>query len=257
MEHTIFYTTIMMMIVLAVIVFLALFRQTAGYGQHYSKKWGLAINNKLGWILMEVPTVIIYALFFYLGYIRYGTDLVPLVFLFLWNLHYLQRTFVFPLLIRGRDPMPITIILMGLVFNGINAYLQAYWIYIISPDFYTLEWILTGRFIAGILIFFSGFIINLHSDYIVRNLRPKGEDRAFQFKIPEGGMFRYVSCPSYFGEIFEWTGWAFATWSLAGLVFSIWTFANLAPRAIKNHQWYQKTFENYPKNRKALIPFLL
>ena len=55
----------------------------------------------------------------------------------------------------------------------------------------------------------------------------------------------------------EWTGWAIATWSLAGLVFPIWTFANLAPRAIKNHKWYKETFEDYPANRKALIPGIL
>jgi 3-oxo-5-alpha-steroid 4-dehydrogenase 1 len=243
---------------LAVIVFIMLFRQTAGYGQHYTKKWGFTVNNKLGWVLMEVPTVIIYGYFFYLGYTIYGTlELVPVIFLFIWNLHYLQRTFVFPLLIRGKDPMPITIVLMGVVFNGINGYLQAYWIYILSPSKYTVEWILTLRFIVGLLIFFVGFFINLQSDHIIRNLRPKDETRAFQFKIPKGGMFKYVSCPSYLGEILEWTGWAIATWSLAGLVFPIWTFANLAPRAIKNHKWYQEQFADYPKNRKALIPGIL
>lgn len=33
--------------------------------------------------------------------------------------------------------------------------------------------------------------------------------------------------------------------------------ANLAPRAYSHHLWYKKTFsENYPKSRKALIPFI-
>lgn len=246
------------MFVLAIIVFITLFRKTAGYGQHYTKKWGFSINNKLGWILMEIPTVIIYGFFTYLGYLKYGTiPLVPILFFLLWNLHYIQRTFIFPILIRGRDPMPIMIILMGVIFNGINAYLQSYWIYILSPSIYSLSWILSVRFVIGILIFFFGFFINLQSDHIIRNLRPKESTESFQFKIPQGGMFKYVSCPSYFGEVLEWTGWAIMTWSLAGLVFPIWTFANLAPRAIKNHKWYQETFTDYPKERKALIPFVL
>ena len=253
----VFYITTFAMFGLAVIVFITLLRKTAGYGQHYTKKWGFAINNKLGWVLMEVPTVLIYGFFFYKGYLLYGTNLVPLIFLFIWNLHYLQRTFVFPLLIRGKDPMPIAIVLMGVIFNGINGFLQAYWIYVLSPDFYTTQWILSLRFILGVTIFFIGFFINLQSDHIIRNLRPKDSTESFQFKIPEGGMFKYVSCPSYLGEILEWIGWAIATWSLAGLVFPIWTFANLAPRAIKNHKWYQEKFEDYPKNRKALIPGIL
>jgi hypothetical protein len=55
----------------------------------------------------------------------------------------------------------------------------------------------------------------------------------------------------------EWTGWAIATLSLPGLVFALWTAANLAPRALKHHAWYRKTFPDYPQSRKAIIPFVL
>lgn len=230
--------------------FIILLFITAGYGQHLSKKWGPSINNKLGWFIMEVPTVIIYLFYYLIG--NRKADLVPLVFMFIWMLHYFRRTFIFPILIRGKEPMPITIILMGFIFNGLNAYIQARWIYTFSPG-YSLSWIFNPLFITGILIFFSGFIINLHSDHIIRNLRESGET---DYKIPFGGMFQYISSPSYFGEITEWTGWAIMTWSFPGLIFVIWTFANLAPRARSNHNWYKETFENYPKNRKTLIPFI-
>ena len=46
------------------------------------------------------------------------------------------------------------------------------------------------------------------------------------------------------------------TWSLAGLAFALFTFCNLAPRALSNHRWYRETFEHYPSNRRALIPGL-
>ena len=78
-----------------------------------------------------------------------------------------------------------------------------------------------------------------------------------RYKIPEGFMFRYVSFPNYFGEILEWMAFAIMTWSLAGLSFMIWTMANLVPRAIKGHQWYHNKFESYPKNRKAIFPFII
>ena len=51
------------------------------------------------------------------------------------------------------------------------------------------------------------------------------------YHIPEGFLFKYVSCPNYLGEIIEWLGWAILTLSPAGLVFFIWTFSNLVPRA--------------------------
>ena len=74
------------------------------------------------------------------------------------------------------------------------------------------------------------------------------------YSVPEGGGFRYVSCPNYLGEIIEWAGWAVATWSPAGFAFSIYTAANLVPRARSNHAWYRARFPDYPVHRKALIP---
>ncbi|MHA1777308.1 MAG: 3-oxo-5-alpha-steroid 4-dehydrogenase, partial [Promethearchaeota archaeon] len=109
-------------------------------------------------------------------------------------------------------------------------------------------------FIIGTIIWICGFIINIYSDYILRNLREPGENG---YKIPYGGLFRFVSCPNYLGEILEWIGWAVLTWSISGLVFALWTIANLIPRAISHHRWYHQHFEEYPQNRKAIIPFIL
>jgi protein-S-isoprenylcysteine O-methyltransferase Ste14 len=69
-------------------------------------------------------------------------------------------------------------------------------------------------------------------------------------------LYRWISCPNYLGEIVEWSGWALATWSLPGLAFAVWTAANLAPRAHSHHLWYREHFEDYPPQRKALLPGL-
>ena len=234
----------------AIGVFILLFFVTAPYGLHFRKNWGPSIGNKLGWFIMEVPTVIIYLWLFLIG--DRQTNIVAIIFLAVWMLHYGQRTFIFPLLIRGVTQMPIAIIIFGMTFNGINTYLQARWINSLS-DPYSMNWFLSPMFLIGIAIFIIGFIMNMQSDNIIRNLRVPGEKG---YKIPYGGMFRYVSCPSYLGEITEWAGWATMTWSFPGLLFVAWTFANLAPRARSIHQWYHQKFPDYPKNRKALIPFI-
>ena len=70
-------------------------------------------------------------------------------------------------------------------------------------------------------------------------------------------MYRYISCPNYFGEIVEWIGFYLMTLSIPALIFVFWTMCNLIPRAISTHNWYLSSFDNYPKNRKVIIPFLI
>ncbi|MBW2713856.1 MAG: DUF1295 domain-containing protein, partial [Deltaproteobacteria bacterium] len=87
-----------------------------------------------------------------------------------------------------------------------------------------------------------------------RNLRKPGETG---YKIPYGGFYRWVSSPNYLGEIIEWAGFAMLTWTPAGLAFLVFSISNLFPRAFSHHRWYQEQFEDYPEERKAIIPGLL
>ena len=113
----------------------------------------------------------------------------------------------------------------------------------------------TPQFIIGVVVFFAGMVINMHSDHIIRHLRKPGDTGHY---LPKGGMFRYVSSANYFGEILEWTGFAILTWSAAGAVFAIWTFANLVPRADAIYHRYAEMFgEEFCKaHLKRVIPFI-
>jgi hypothetical protein len=55
----------------------------------------------------------------------------------------------------------------------------------------------------------------------------------------------------------EWTGLALAACTPASIAFLLFTIANLLPRALAHHKWYQQKFADYPKDRKAIIPFIL
>ncbi len=61
---------------------------------------------------------------------------------------------------------------------------------------------------------------------------------------------------SYFGEIVEWAGFALACRSLPAAAFAAFTFANLGPRGAAHHAWYIQRFEDYPRRRRAVLPFL-
>ena len=165
--------------------------------------------------------------------------------------HYVHRSWVWPARahISGKK-MPISIVLFAIGFNSINSWLNAEWIFSLHHP-YPYEWLYSPQFIIGVMLFITGMGINIKTDDMLFALRENGE---VDYKIPHGHMFKWISCPNYFGEILEWIGWALATWSLAGLSFAVWAIANLVPRARANHKWYQGKFSDYPRSRKALIP---
>lgn len=236
-------------LVLALLMFVTLFFITAPYGRHRRTGWGPGVNPRIGWILMELPSVVLFAWVYFDG-VGAGQPAAMALFT-LWELHYVQRTFIYPGLMRsGATPIPVSMAAMGWIFNAINALLNATALTHL-PMGYSDRWLADPRFLIGAAVFLAGFTINVHSDHILRNLRKPGETG---YKIPHGGLFRWVTSPNYFGEILEWCSWAVASWSLAGAAFAVFTFANLAPRARAHRRWYLENFPDYPKKRKALIP---
>jgi 3-oxo-5-alpha-steroid 4-dehydrogenase 1 len=236
-------------IVVAIVIFIVLFFINAPYGRYLRSGWGFKINNKLGWFIMEATSAVAVFVLFFIGVRPY--TITAITFLIMWEAHYIHRGFIYPLTLRGPSKqMPIIIMVFGLTFNLVNAYFNGRYIFTLSGG-YVNAWLGDPRFILGLLLFISGFVINRQSDYILRQLRI---NEANGYKIPVGGLYKWISSPNYFGELIIWGGWALATWSLPGLAFAIWTAANLVPRARANHVWYKAQFADYPTKRRALLP---
>lgn len=249
--ESLFNTGLVMMFVFSLITFPVLFFVTAPYGRHRRPGWGPEIPDTVGWIVQESPSVVLFAVVFFTG--PNATQLVPLLLFALWEAHYVQRTFVFPFLLRGKGRMaPVTTVGLAVLFNLVNASVNAYALSH-GPGVTDYGWVHDPRFIAGVALFLVGYSVNRHSDAVLRALRKPGESG---YKIPDGGLHRYVASPNYFGEILEWTGFALAAWNLAALSFALFTIANLAPRARSHLRWYREQFPDYPRTRKALIPGL-
>lgn len=220
--------------------------KTAPYGRHSSKNWGPMINNKLGWVLMESPALLLFLYFALQGFPAFSNP--ALLFIALWCIHYFNRSFIFPFRTKTNGKkMPLIIALSAIAFNSVNTYLIGTFINE-NAQTYTNEWFYTPQFIIGFLVFGMGFFINQSADNTLLKLRKPGETG---YIIPQGKLFKYVSSPNLIGEIIEWIGFFIMTWHLATFTFALWTIANLAPRIISHHKWYLEKFKDYPKNRNA------
>lgn len=242
------------MAVAGLIVFVALFFVKAGYGIFTSGKWGFSIPNKIAWVVMEAPAFFVFSLL-WIGFD--GKATIPaMVFGSMYLLHYFQRSFVFPFLMKGKSRMPVAIMLMGVVFNLLNAVLLFYGLFVFAPSAFSEGWGYMARplTIAGILIFFIGMGVNMHSDHVIRHLRKPGDTKHY---LPQKGMYAYVTSANYFGEIVEWTGLALASSCPAAWLFVWWTFANLGPRAKSINKKYRQEFgDEAVGSRKSIIPFI-
>ena len=237
----------------AVIIHVIMFFVTAPFGRHTTTKWGPSVNNKLAWIIMELPSLGIMTYFLLQGTNSFTS--YAWVLFGLWIFHYANRTLVYPFRIRPTaKKMPLVIMLNGILFNLMNAGLNGYFLAELSTSGqYNESWLLAPTTIIGGMLFLAGLTINWRADHILINLRKPGEEG---YRIPGGFLFDYISSPNLFGEILEWAGFAIMAWNLPALTFAVWTYANLVPRAKNHHDWYHQRFEDYPKSRKIVFPYI-
>src|SRR5210317_57694 len=232
---SIYNSFIIFWVLVGVITFVYLFFVSAPYGRHIRKGWGKNISARAGWVIMESPCVIIMSIYAFI--VRDNLETLHIIFLSLWLLHYIHRSFIYPFVIDMTNPkMPISIASSAFFFNIVNVNLQAFGIYYFIE--YSQEWM----------------YINIKSDYLIITLR---KNKGPGYHLPTKFLHKYISSPNYFGEIIEWLGWAILTWSISGAVFALWTIANLFPRALAHHKWYKNNFDDYPSNRKAIIPGII
>jgi 3-oxo-5-alpha-steroid 4-dehydrogenase 1 len=227
------------------------------YGRFASTRYGIRLGPRLGWFLMELPAVPVFCWFFFAG--ARWSDPVPLLFLGVWLIHYANRGYLFPYLIRttpgARTTFSLLVVVAGWGATSLHGYLNAAFLTTHATQ-YTAAWLTDPRFLVGISLYYVSFGLTLHSEHLQRNLRTRAAgERAY--RIPRGGLFRWVTSPCYLTELTAWAGFALATWSPGGLFIFAISCANLIPRAFATHRWYRARYPDYPPERKALIPFIL
>uniref|UniRef100_A0A915PLU0 3-oxo-5alpha-steroid 4-dehydrogenase (NADP(+)) n=1 Tax=Setaria digitata TaxID=48799 RepID=A0A915PLU0_9BILA len=228
----------------------------------YTAKWA--------WFVQEIPSL--YIPLYYLVTNITSLPFINAFVLVLFCLHYVNRALIYPLLIKSGTGTPVHVFLLAFLFCTVNGYMQGAWHshYVIYNKslknitfcfidvFNVLYLCCSATYIlhiaTGLVVYVIGMIINILSDSILRDLRKDGKPG---YRIPYGGLFTYVSGANFFGECVEWIGYALLTRTLPACAFAFFTLCNLAPRAYHHHRWYLKKFDEYPKNRKAFIPFVI
>lgn len=251
--HPLYTWTVLGLVAMGVVSFFLLLFISAPYGRHLRPGWGPTLKARALWVIMEAPSPISFVVVYVMSDRALAT--VPLILFGMYMLHYVYRAFIYPFRMRGGDKQePLLTGVLAFAFNTANGSTNAFAITELAPHLWSPAWLTDPRFIIGVIVFAVGYAINQHSDAILLSLRKPGESG---YKIPHGGLFRWVSSPNYLGEIIEWTGFALAAWTVPAVVFAWFTAMNLVPRALSNHRWYQEHFEDYPKERRAIIPFVL
>ncbi|XP_072744156.1 polyprenal reductase [Anoplolepis gracilipes] len=108
------------------------------------------------------------------------------------------------------------------------------------------------------LICLYSLYIQFKSNFILAKLRKNQHgDVTYEYKIPFGGLFKYISNPLQFTEIIMYIMLSVILWQASTFHYiTVWVITNQLECAVLSHGWYHETFKNYPKERKILIPYI-
>ena len=132
MDRETFFLLILSWAILGLLVFVLLLFVTAPYGRHTRKDWGPSISNRMGWFIMEFPSLLVFILFFLLG----PNEIQPLTWIFfaLYVSHYTNRSVIYPWRTRttGKQ-IPFVVAIMAVCFNLINGFFNGYYFSAFCP----------------------------------------------------------------------------------------------------------------------------
>ena len=180
----------------------------------------------------------------------------------LWSLHFLRRTIEVLFVHDYRRRMSI----IESIVAHIYYWFFAFWIGISVRHDNGYRQTFLALVVAGSVIFMLGEFGNGLCHLKLRKFRREKREDSFSNEshhvLPRGCLFELVSCPHYLCEILSWLGFFLTSWVLPAAIFLLATLITLITYSYKKHRAYQQEFDGlagkelYPRNRRALIPFI-
>ena len=105
----------------------------------------------------------------------------------------------------------------------------------------------------GAVLFAVGIAGNLYHHYLLAKLRGT---ESKQYVAPRGGLFEYVATPHYLFELVGWLGIAIVSKHINSYLVFASMASYLAGRSVAQNEFNRAKFEDWPSDRKNLIPFI-
>ncbi|TFK51036.1 hypothetical protein OE88DRAFT_1660247 [Heliocybe sulcata] len=244
------------------------------------------VDGIKSWILMELVSPLCFLYSYYISPLTPRTHTpslrdptTPFVALFL--IHYTNRALLSPLRTPSRSKSHLMVPLAAVLFNTVNGSLLGTY-FSSTQGISSAASMPNWRFWLGLGMWAAGFVGNIVHDEMLLNIRRNkmGEQeqqkaegkkpKENHYAIPHGLLYNFISYPNYFCEWIEWIGFALACSPVPSLasgaefmrtvsppwLFLIAEVATMLPRAWKGHKWYHEKFPDYPKERRAVVPFI-
>lgn len=233
-------------------------------GQIFLKDLGPQIGWKTVFLVEYFGPLVLYLVTYTRPVLFYGTRATqPMHFVVhvaavCWAIHYGKRLLETLFVHRfSHGTMPI----MNLFKNCSYYWLFGLYIgYYVNHPLYTSPSLGDYQMYAGLAAFLFSEMGNFSIHVALRNLRPSGTKER-KIPVPTGNPFTWlfdlVSCPNYTYEVMAWLSFTVMTQCLPAGLFTLAGFYQMAVWALGKHRNYKKEFANYPKNRTAIVPFLL
>jgi len=227
------------------------------------------LGRQIGWetvfVLEYLGPLVVYFIFYLRPFCIYGSagksepmqSVVKLAF-FCWGFHYMKRILETLYVHRfSKATMP----LLNLFKNcGYYWGFAAFVAYFLNHPLYTPPTLGTAQVVIGCIGFFFAELGNYSIHAALRDLRPAGtKERKIPMPNlnPFTNMFNMVSCPNYTYEALAWFSFSVMTQCAPALIFNAVGLYQMSVWAIGKHTAYKKEFPNYPKDRRAIVPYIL
>lgn len=162
---------------------------------------GRSYTGNLGWMIMECVAPVSTALSFRANARIPSAWSWLMIWLFI--LHYIHRAIIQPYVNTTRTPLHALVVMSAIAFNAANGFLMGTWLAKGGQSAVHI-----GAASVGLVLFGVGLGGNIYHDALLRKLRatpPRRGEHVVKgtsclYRIPYGGLFRWVSYPNYLCE---------------------------------------------------------
>lgn len=229
----------------------------------YVKDLGPQISWRLVFLCEYLGPLLVYLLFTARPWLFYGNkneawtfSITAQIAAACWSIHYAKRLLETIFVHRfSHSTMPLRNLFKNCGYYwGFTAYVA----YHVNHPLYTPPMFIQALF--GVALFTLCELGNLSIHLLLRDLRPPGT-HVRKIPVPNANpltkLFNYVSCPNYTYEYGAWLAFSILTNCIPAFIFAVAGMIQMTMWALGKHRAYKKEFSNYPKQRTAIIPFIL